>query len=49
VPITIIAHDPKVIDRLSSWGWTDGMLPSATAPVWLMSAFRNRFFNAFDR
>jgi hypothetical protein len=48
VPITIIAHDPKVIDRLSSWGWTDGMLPSSTAPVWLMSAFRNRFFNAFD-
>ena len=43
VPITIVAHDPKVIDRLSSWGWTNGMLPSSTAPVWLMSAFRNRF------
>jgi len=49
VPITIIAHDPKVISRLSSWGWTHGMLPSATAPVWLMSAFRDHFFNAFDR
>ncbi len=48
VPITIIAHDPKVMDRLSSWGWTDGMLPSATAPDWLMSAFRDRFLNAFD-
>jgi phosphatidylglycerophosphate synthase len=48
VPITIIAHDPKVIRRLSSWGWTNGMLPSPTAPVWLMSAFRNRFLNAFD-
>ncbi|HET8558023.1 MAG TPA: CDP-alcohol phosphatidyltransferase family protein [Gaiellaceae bacterium] len=48
VPTTIIAHDPKVIGRLSSWGWTDGMLPSPSAPVWLMSAFRNRFFNAFD-
>jgi hypothetical protein len=48
VPTTIIAHDPKVIGRLSGWGWTDGMLPSPTAPVWLMSAFRNRFFNAFD-
>jgi phosphatidylglycerophosphate synthase len=48
VPMTIIAHDPKVIDRVSSWGWTDGMLPSPTAPVWLMSAFRNRFLNAFD-
>jgi phosphatidylglycerophosphate synthase len=48
VPTTIVAHDPKVIRRLSSWGWTTGMLPSPTAPVWLMSAFRNRFLNAFD-
>ena len=48
VPITIIAHDPKVISRLSSWGWTNGGLPSSTAPVWLMSAFRDHFFDAFD-
>jgi phosphatidylglycerophosphate synthase len=48
VPTTIIAHDPKVISRLASWGWTNGMLPSSTAPVWLMSAFRDKFFNAFD-
>jgi phosphatidylglycerophosphate synthase len=48
VPITIIAHDPEVITRLSRWGWTNGMLPSSTAPVWLMSAFRDRFLNAFD-
>jgi hypothetical protein len=48
VPITIVAHDPNVIRRLSAWGWTDGMLPSSTAPVWLMSAFRDNFFKAFD-
>jgi phosphatidylglycerophosphate synthase len=48
VPTTIIAHDPRVIRRLSGWGWTNGMLPSPSAPVWLMSAFRNRFLNAFD-
>jgi phosphatidylglycerophosphate synthase len=48
VPITIIAHDPKVIRRLAGWGWTNGMLPASTAPDWLMSAFRNRFLNAFD-
>jgi phosphatidylglycerophosphate synthase len=48
VPITIIAHDPKVIGRLASWNWTNGMLPSSTAPVWPMSAFRNHFLNAFD-
>jgi len=48
VPITIIAHDPNVIGRLAGWGWTNGMLPGSTAPVWPMSAFRNRFLNAFD-
>jgi phosphatidylglycerophosphate synthase len=48
VPATIIAHDPKVIQRLSGWGWTNGMLPSSTAPVWPEDAFRNRFLNAFD-
>ena len=48
VPTTIVAHDPKVIRRLAGWGWTNGMLPAPDAPVWLMSAFRNRFLNAFD-
>jgi len=48
VPITIVAHDPNVISRLTGWGWTNGMLPGRAAPVWPMSAFRNRFFNAFD-
>jgi phosphatidylglycerophosphate synthase len=48
VPITIISHDPNVIGRLTSWGWTNGMLPGATAPVWQESAFRNRFLDAFD-
>ena len=48
VPIAVIAHDPTVISNLSSWGWTQGMLPSPTAPVWPMSAFRDNFFNAFD-
>jgi hypothetical protein len=37
-----------VISRLSGWGWTNGMLPGQASPVWPMSAFRNRFFNAFD-
>jgi hypothetical protein len=48
VPITIIAHDPKVIGRLAGWDWTPGMLPGSTAPVWPMSAFRNHFLDAFD-
>jgi phosphatidylglycerophosphate synthase len=47
VPITIIAHDQAVMDRISSWGWQDGMLPSPQAPVWPMDAFRDRFLTAY--
>jgi hypothetical protein len=47
VPISVIAHDPKVLDRISGWGWQDGMLPSPQAPVWPMASFRDRFLSAF--
>ncbi len=47
VPISIIAHDPSVPKRISGWGWSNGLLPSADAPVWPMSSFRNRFLTAF--
>jgi phosphatidylglycerophosphate synthase len=47
VPISVIAHDPKVIDRIAGWGWQAGMSPSAQSPVWPMSAFRDRFLTAF--
>jgi CDP-alcohol phosphatidyltransferase len=47
VPISIIARDPAVLKRISGWGWTDGLKPSPQAPVWAMSAFRNRFLTAF--
>jgi phosphatidylglycerophosphate synthase len=47
VPISIIAHDRAVMRRIAGWGWVDGMRPDATAPVWPMSAFRNRFLSAF--
>jgi hypothetical protein len=47
VPITIIAKDQALMDRVSGWKWQDGMKPSATAPVWRMSEFRDRFLGAF--
>ena len=47
VPISIIAHDPKVTDQIAGWGWQDGLLPNPQAPVWPMSAFRDRFLTAF--
>jgi phosphatidylglycerophosphate synthase len=49
VPISVIAHDPKVTDRVAGWGWQDGMLPGPQAPVWPMVAFRDRFLGAFSR
>jgi phosphatidylglycerophosphate synthase len=47
VPISVIAHDPAVLNRISGWGWNDGLRPRPQAPVWPMSAFRNRFLSAF--
>ena len=47
VPISVIAHDPKVLHRIAGWGWQDGMRPSPQAPVWRMNAFRDRFLTAF--
>jgi phosphatidylglycerophosphate synthase len=47
VPISVIAHDPKVIKQIAGWGWQDGMLPSPQAPVWPMASFRDRFLQAF--
>jgi phosphatidylglycerophosphate synthase len=47
VPISIIARDPSVLKRISGWGWQSGLLPHPDAPVWRMSAFRNRFLTAY--
>jgi hypothetical protein len=47
VPISVIAHDPRVLDRISSWGWQAGLRPSPDAPVWPMDAFRDRFLTAY--
>ena len=47
VPITVIAHDPAVLDRISSWGWQSGLRPDPEAPVWPMDEFRDRFLTAY--
>jgi hypothetical protein len=47
VPVTVVAHDPAVLDRISGWGWQDGLKPAPNAPVWRMDAFRDRFLTAF--
>jgi hypothetical protein len=47
VPVSVIAHDPKVLDAISSWDWQDGLRPAPDAPVWRMDAFRDRFLAAY--
>jgi hypothetical protein len=47
VPITIVAHDKKVLDRIAGWGWQDGLKPSPQAPVWPMNSFRDKFLTAY--
>src|SRR5690606_34265168 len=47
VPVSVIARDPEVTARISSWGWQDGLLPGRDAPEWGMDAFRDRFLTAY--
>ncbi|WP_432975073.1 sulfatase-like hydrolase/transferase [Dactylosporangium sp. CA-233914] len=47
VPITIVARDPKVLDKISGWGWQDGLRPGDGAPVWRMDQFRDKFLTAY--
>ncbi len=47
VPISVISADPSVMDRIAAWGWPDGLLPGAKAPVWPMDSFRDRFLTAY--
>ena len=47
VPISVIAHDPSVLKPITGWGWQSGLLPGPRAPVWRMSALRDRFLTAY--
>jgi hypothetical protein len=48
VPISIISKDPSVFRAISAWHWQSGVLPGSAAPLWKMSAFRDRFLDAFS-
>ncbi|MFI5935141.1 sulfatase-like hydrolase/transferase [Actinoplanes sp. NPDC051494] len=47
VPITIVAKDKAVLDKVAGWGWTDGLKPAPDTPVWPMNDFRDKFLTAF--
>ncbi len=48
VPISIITRVPSVLKQMSSWHWQNGLLPTASAPLEPMDAFRNQFLNTFS-
>ena len=48
VPVSIISKDLTVFESIEGWQWDDGMLPAPDSPVWPMSAFRDRFLDAFS-
>jgi hypothetical protein len=49
IPITVVAKDRTVLDRIAGWGWKPGLRPAPDAPLWRMDEFRDRFFAAFGR
>ena len=49
VPIHLIARDPKILESVSGWNWTQGMLPANDAPVWRMDELRPRLIETFSK
>ncbi|MEG8275543.1 CDP-alcohol phosphatidyltransferase [Streptomyces sp. AHA2] len=47
VPVSIVAKDPEVLERIGGWNWTEGLKPAPDAPVWRMDSFRDRFLTAY--
>ena len=49
VPVHLISRDPKVMEAVQDWRWTEGMLPAANTPVWGMDTLRDRFIRVFSK
>lgn len=47
VPVSIVAR-PAVLNRVTGWGWQNGLHPNPKAPVWRMDSFRDKFLKAFS-
>ena len=47
VPMHVIGP-PDMIDAISGWGWTEGLVPAPDLPAWPMEAFRDRFLDTFS-
>jgi hypothetical protein len=49
VPVTVVAKDRSVLDKVGAWGWVDGLKPGPLAPVSRMDGFRDQFFGTFSK
>ncbi|MEU7531891.1 sulfatase [Saccharothrix sp. NPDC042600] len=47
VPITLVTRDPHLIERATTWHWTNGLRPHQSSPIWPMDTFRNHFLATF--
>ena len=47
VPVAVLTRDAGVTARIDAWGWQDGLRPGSSAPVWPMSAVRDRILTSF--
>jgi hypothetical protein len=47
VPVHVIGP-PHLLEAVADWNWSTGLVPTADAPVWAMSDFRDRFLDAFS-
>lgn len=48
VPVHFFARDSKVIESISAWQWSEGMIPENEAPVWRMDELRGRLIETFS-
>lgn len=48
MPISIITRAPSVLEQTFPWHWQNGLLPTPSAPLEPMDAFRDQFLNTFS-
>lgn len=48
VPVHFFARDPKVLDAVSRWQWSEGLTPVDTGPVWRMDEIKNKWIETFS-
>lgn len=47
VPVHLVGTE-AALSLFDAWDFTDGLIPDASAPVWPMSEFRDRFIDALS-